>query len=193
MITRSGYYLTQSGKGIWYRSKNTLNTLQTTLSTKGSRPGADDCVCVFVGVIESLFACFVCDRLKFEISLRIESDLFDTSGNCSKSWNKHICQYFSHRNLPQLEMLMQEYHVHFISTSQTAEANDQFERVKSIIKSSQQCPIRMYDSLAKKPVRVRLTLIMLAADIPMAGELAHHIGVKSNLFCRKCFVGGTQA
>lgn len=115
----------------------------------------------------------------------------DVSGNRSKSWNKHLNQYISHRNLPEW-LVSRQFHVHFLSTSQTVSMTEQFGCAKKYIEATHTNPLRVFDSATNRIVRVRLVLLVVVGDNPMASEIANHIGPHSNKFCRKCDAGGSM-
>ncbi|KAJ7663620.1 hypothetical protein B0H17DRAFT_1162844 [Mycena rosella] len=87
----------------------------------------------------------------------------DVSGNRTKSWNKHWNAYMTHANLPR-QLLQQEFHIHFVSTSPNASSTICFS---------------LYANAGP-------------SDNPMQSEISAHIGGKGNCPCRKCQVGGTQ-
>lgn len=49
-----------------------------------------------------------------------------------------------------------------------------------------------YDCEQNEEIMFALGIFSLPADNPMQSELASHIGLKGNHFCRRCDVGGTQ-
>jgi hypothetical protein len=49
-----------------------------------------------------------------------------------------------------------------------------------------------YDCEQNEEIMFTLGIFSLPADKPMQSELASHIGLKGNHFCRRCSVGGTQ-
>ncbi|KAJ7671105.1 hypothetical protein B0H14DRAFT_3178540 [Mycena olivaceomarginata] len=104
----------------------------------------------------------------------------DVSGNRSKSWNKHWNGYMTHQNLPR-EILQQEFHVHFVSTSPNASVAEQFVEFKAAFKMSR-------EGSTCFSIYVDTGL----SDNPMQSEICGHIGGKGNCYCRKCKVGGTQ-
>ncbi|KAI0684052.1 hypothetical protein BC835DRAFT_1294123 [Cytidiella melzeri] len=111
-------------------------------------------------------------------------DLFgdDVSGNKSKLWNKHNNLYVMHRNLPR-QILQQDFHIHFLSTSQHASVPEQIEGFKAQIDSTHAHPVRVRHAVTSQHVRFRLFLNAEPMDNPMQSEASGHIGGNSNCSC----------
>ncbi|KAJ7321947.1 hypothetical protein DFH08DRAFT_1030633, partial [Mycena albidolilacea] len=114
----------------------------------------------------------------------------DVSGNKSKSWNKHWNAYMMHRNLPR-QILQQEFHIHFISTSLNASVSEQFCEFKQAVEETHTDPVETRDEAGNTSCFC-IYINAGPSDNPMQSEVSAHIGGKGNCMCRKCRVGGTQ-
>ncbi|KAF7361103.1 hypothetical protein MSAN_01141900 [Mycena sanguinolenta] len=115
----------------------------------------------------------------------------DVSGNKSKQYNKHMNVYAQNGCLP-VQLLQQEYHMHYVSTSLHASSAEQFAALRDHIKATEKDPVRAYNATTQRPCRIILRAPGLPADNPQQSEEASHMGSNANYPCRKCHWGGTQ-
>ncbi|KAJ7195789.1 hypothetical protein GGX14DRAFT_575340 [Mycena pura] len=115
----------------------------------------------------------------------------DVSGNRTRQFNKHWNAYITHLNLPR-KLLMQEFHVHFVSTSQYATISEQYREFKEIVESTYAEPVRVEDGNGNG-TRFCICTFAAPSDNSMQSEISSHIGGQGNKFCRKCEVGGPRA
>ncbi|KAI0054541.1 hypothetical protein BV25DRAFT_1922595 [Artomyces pyxidatus] len=115
----------------------------------------------------------------------------DVSGNRTKQWNKHWNWYFQHAGLPK-RLLHQEFFVRFVSTSPHASILEQAKALCEQIQSTRD-GYAAYNCELHEEILFRVGILNLPADNPMQAELASHIGLNGNMFCRRCTVGGPQA
>lgn len=71
-------------------------------------------------------------RMVYRVPLIVFMD--DVSGNISKQWNKHYVIYMSNAALPR-EMLEQEFHVRFVTSSPHASPMELMHAMKESIMS----------------------------------------------------------
>ncbi|KAI6138163.1 hypothetical protein BKA82DRAFT_4333266 [Pisolithus tinctorius] len=116
----------------------------------------------------------------------------DVSGNISKQWNKHFVIYMSNASLPQ-EMLDQEFHVHFVSSSPHASPMELMYAVKeSICKHAAETGMIAWDCHDEEEVFLIPNGLFHTGDNPMQAEICSQGGLNCNYFCRTCHVGGTK-
>lgn len=124
----------------------------------------------------------------FAVQIRVWGD--DVSGNRSKQWNKHYIWCMTLAGLPK-KMLNQEYFTQFISCSPHASALQQAYAICAAIKNSRE-GIMSYDSSLECKVMFFIDLFQELSDNPMLAEICSHIGLRGNMLCYCCWVGGTQ-
>ena len=114
----------------------------------------------------------------------------DVSGNISKAWNKHDNWCMMHVGLPK-KLQQQEYFVHFLSTSPHAASLEQARTIVEMINSTLE-GYEAYDTQLDTEVLFRVKVVMVVADNPMGSDIASHLGLKANFYCRRCYAGGTK-
>jgi hypothetical protein len=133
----------------------------------------------------------------------------DTSGNLSKKWNEHNSFLFLPAGLPRAQA-QKEFNIHFLSTSNIAPPLEMLDgiveqlecvfllcyRVYYSSSTSRTCKkegIWAWDCIKNEAVLVIPMVLALLGDNPMQSEFACHIGLRGKLFCRACWVKGTDA
>ncbi|POW11185.1 hypothetical protein PSTT_05423 [Puccinia striiformis] len=110
----------------------------------------------------------------------------DTSGNVSKQWNKHISYYFTLSGLhPHLSN--QEYHCHFVGTSNVASVLELGEPIIDDLCDLGTIGHPAYDSLINENVLIMSVVLAFLADSPMHAEVTSTpLPGNANNPCRVC-------
>ncbi|KAI0079426.1 hypothetical protein K474DRAFT_1617769 [Panus rudis PR-1116 ss-1] len=127
------------------------------------------------------------ERPVFNVNLMVWSD--DVSGNRSKQYNPHTNVYLANLSLPHRK-LQQEYFVRFCSTSPHASSSEQMDAVSK--NTGKESWHTTYDCQLGEEIMFRVIKKILPGDNPQQSKTCSHIGLKGNLFCRRCLVGGTN-
>ncbi|EMD40045.1 hypothetical protein CERSUDRAFT_45768 [Gelatoporia subvermispora B] len=113
----------------------------------------------------------------------------DVSGNRSKQYNEHSNVYFAHANLPH-QKLSQEYFIHFVSTSNHASPGDQLNAVVQDVQSPRWT--QAFDCEIQEEILIQTVPLFEPADNPQQSDTCLHMGLKGNLWCRRCKLGGPE-
>ncbi|KAK7015952.1 hypothetical protein R3P38DRAFT_3203654 [Favolaschia claudopus] len=116
----------------------------------------------------------------------------DTSGNLSKKWNEHNSFLMTPAGLPR-EQSQKEYNIHFLCTSNLARPLEMLDGIVEQLEEAQESGIWAWDMVEEEVVLVIPEVLALLGDNPMQSEFACHIGLRGKLFCRACWVKGTDA
>ncbi|KAK7029116.1 hypothetical protein R3P38DRAFT_2524834 [Favolaschia claudopus] len=116
----------------------------------------------------------------------------DTSGNLSKKWNEHNSFLMTPAGLPR-EQSQKEYNIHFLCTSNLARPLEMLDGIVEQLEWAQDSGIWAWDMVEEEVVLVIPEVLALLGDNPMQSEFACHIGLRGKLFCRACWVKGTDA
>ncbi|KAJ3009280.1 hypothetical protein NUW54_g2837 [Trametes sanguinea] len=111
----------------------------------------------------------------------------DTSGNLSKKWNKHNSFLFTPAGLPR-HLVHQEYNIHFLATSNIAPPLEMLDGIVEQLRDAQDSGVWAWDFVLKELVLVIPSVLAMLGDNPMQSEIACHVGLAGNLFCRVCNV-----
>ncbi|KAF8180489.1 hypothetical protein K438DRAFT_1908238 [Mycena galopus ATCC 62051] len=112
--------------------------------------------------------------------------------NGSRVWNEHNSFLVTPAGLPREES-QKEYNIHFLSTSNIAPPLEMMDGIVEQLDEAQENRIWAWDVVFNEPVLVIPDVLALLGDNPMQSEFACHIGLRSKLFCRACWVKGSDA
>ncbi|KAJ3897384.1 hypothetical protein F5879DRAFT_996133 [Lentinula edodes] len=116
----------------------------------------------------------------------------DTSGNMSKRWNEHNSFLFTAAGLERSES-SNEYHVHFLATSNTAPPLEMLDGIADQLQDCQENGIWAWDPKTNSRILLMVCVLALLGDNPMQSEFACHIGLRGKFFCRTCGIKGKDA
>ncbi|KAK7027138.1 hypothetical protein R3P38DRAFT_3268099 [Favolaschia claudopus] len=109
-----------------------------------------------------------------------------------RKWNEHNSFLVTPAGLPREES-QKEYNIHFLSTSNIAPPLEMLDGIVEQLDEAQENGIWAWDSVLNEPVLVIPEVLALLGDNPMQSEFACHIGLRGKLFCRACWVKGSDA
>ncbi|KAG8701329.1 hypothetical protein FRC08_004137 [Ceratobasidium sp. 394] len=115
----------------------------------------------------------------------------DVSGNKSKQWNKHWCCYISDAALPR-EQINRRRNIRFMCTTQHASPMEMMSGICKDFSDAFNDMVPVWDAVEQREVLVRPYMLFLPADNLMQAEECSSTGLRSNVFCRTCKVGGPQ-
>ncbi|CAE6414163.1 unnamed protein product [Rhizoctonia solani] len=92
-------------------------------------------------------------------------------------------------SLPR-EKLNERLNIRFMSTSQYASPIEMMEAIQTDFDEAFDNPVVVWDAMNGREVLVRPYIHFISGDNPMQAEECSALGLKSNLFCRTCRVGG---
>ncbi|KAH9807163.1 hypothetical protein DFH28DRAFT_1152885 [Melampsora americana] len=118
------------------------------------------------------------------IPLTLYSD--DTSGNVSKKFNKHMSIYFTLSGLAPV-WSNQEYHTHFLATTNCATALELFDHVVDDINDLGRKGFTAYDHTLGTEVCAMVMVLCHVGDSPMHAEICNTTNPANTLTpCRMC-------
>ncbi|TFK51166.1 hypothetical protein OE88DRAFT_1735116 [Heliocybe sulcata] len=116
----------------------------------------------------------------------------DVSGNSTKQWNVHYSCYMSNGGLPR-SAVEKEINTKFVATSPYASPMEIIQAVcETLQRTRSKEPIKTWDSVRQRHILIRPWLLFVPGDNPMQAEVASHVGLNGNHFCRRCHVGGPK-